>query len=72
MRRSGQTTRLIDEAIQTLFTEGTVRIVDHHGTRMASELMFQTFMRRLSLEHRGMYDQCLIDKKRLEVTLLKS
>lgn len=29
MRRSGRTTRLIDEAIQILFTEGQVTLIDH-------------------------------------------
>ena len=50
-RRNGSTTRLIDEAVQELFTRGEVRIRDHYGTRNADQYMLNIFLDRLKAEH---------------------
>lgn len=60
-RATGRTTRLIDEAIQTLFREGSVTAVDHwfglpgdnaeEANHNASRYMFRRLMGRLIAEH---------------------
>jgi hypothetical protein len=53
MRQSGQSTRLLDQYIQEFFTKGSVRVIDHHGTRDAHRLLLEKFIKRLHAEHRG-------------------
>lgn len=50
-RRSGRTTRLVDKAIQDLFTTGMARIVDHYPSHLADKQLLYLVMRRLELEH---------------------
>jgi len=50
-RRSGRTTRSIDQSIQLLFTNGVVWFWDHHGTRQATEDAMRRMLKRLYLEH---------------------
>ena len=73
MRKNGNTTRIIDEAVQTLFTKGEVTIVDHYGTEIASTNAFYRFLDRLEAEHfRGMMNEYLeIDRKKRTVKLKK-
>lgn len=51
MRRTGRSTRRIDEAIQDLFTTGECRAWDHHPTREASQFLMERVLQRLSIEH---------------------
>lgn len=51
MRRSGRTTRIVDDAIQELFQDKSVFIVDHHGTAESSYNATYIFMKRLKIEH---------------------
>ena len=53
MRRSGRTTRQVDEAIQTLFNYGMVYWVDHAAMpdNMAQRHGFDILVRRLDFEH---------------------
>lgn len=50
VRRTGRTTRIVDAAIQELFTKGEVQIADHHheGNHAMS-----LFILRMNTEHRG-------------------
>lgn len=50
-RRSGRTTRLADLYIQQLFTEGEVKITDHHPHHYAHEELARRILRRLQAEH---------------------
>ena len=50
-RRSGRSTRLIDEYIQELFTTGRVRVLDHHSSREAHNDLFVRVITRLKVEH---------------------
>lgn len=50
-RRKGQTTRLIDKAIQALFTTGTCITIDHYNTTETNRSMFHSVMCRLLTEH---------------------
>lgn len=51
LRRSGQTTRLIDEAIQVLFKRGIVEIYDHSRLKEENEYIGHKTMFRLQSEH---------------------
>lgn len=56
-RRSGRTTRMIDEMVQELFTNGSVGIRDHHATtdmRVLQNLRndnMKKILNRLASEH---------------------
>ena len=54
MRKSGRTTRIVDEAIQTLFTKGRVYVRDHHSTLKMDRYCYDIVVRRLHSEHPGM------------------
>ncbi len=76
MRRTGQTTRLIDEAIQEIFKGETWEARDHHmfGTnRQSNEYLFNGVIKRLTSEHNlvgvNPYDRFEIDKKNLKIKL---
>jgi hypothetical protein len=51
LRASGRTTRLVDEQIQELFTNGCVLVIDHYPTREAARMVFDKVLRRLDFEH---------------------
>lgn len=51
-RATGQTTRQIDAAIQTLFTAGEVTVRDHIDRRANHQLVYEKVVARLKLEHR--------------------
>lgn len=50
-RCTGQTTRLIDAAIQTLFNTGEVTVRDHLDRRANHRLVYEKVVARLKLEH---------------------
>lgn len=74
-RRSGRTTRIIDEAIQELFVKGKCVVKDHHygldcnSHRKANTFTFRILLRRLELEH-GHLDQFKINHGKFEVKLI--
>ena len=71
-RRTGRSTRQIDEAIQSLFTTGFILVIDHHehGTHSkANEQLFDRVLNRLYVEHSEVYDKARIDKDRLLIVL---
>jgi len=69
VRRSGATTRIIDNAIQTLFTEGKVTVVDPYPSEAAQENAFIRTVDRLRIEH-GLFD-FNIDKDTRTISLKK-
>jgi len=84
MRRSGRTTRIVDEAIQTLFTKGEVTICDHYygdkfqdrveseaSHRRANEFAFNILMRRLRLEHDLIFNKLKIIKDKFTIKLIE-
>lgn len=63
MRRSGKTTRLIDNTIQKLFTQGMVVIgeayikdADAQEHNTAQEDFVKRLLRRLEMEHDGYFE----------------
>jgi len=75
-RRDGNTTRLVDNAIQILF-EGKICIVkDHHeyGTnRLANKHLFTQILRRLEIEHRWIFEnkRININKDKFEINFVE-
>lgn len=51
-RRSGRTTRIVDESIQRLFEFGEVNILDHHMSRDMNIRMAEIICTRLEQEHK--------------------
>ena len=80
-RASGETTRLVDGAIQEFFTQpmGTkIYACDHYGTRQADQLLMERVAKRLETEHQakfhlGNYHGCYIvrDTPTLREIILK-
>lgn len=70
MRASGQTTRLVDEAIQTLFTTGSVVCKDHHDNSRSHTRLMLIVVDRLQQEH-GMrvIEDYTIDRGRYKIKL---
>lgn len=52
-RRTGNTTRAVDQAVQELFTNGQVMLIDEAapGTRKGQEHITKVFLTRMSWEH---------------------
>lgn len=63
-RRAGNTTRIIDNAIQILFEEGEVLIRDHHytGDKEQNNYIFDKVLKRLNSEHPQWIEKLEIDK----------
>lgn len=51
-RRSGRTTRIVDECIQEFFRDGYVACYDHYGSRAMNEMVQKRVCARLYSEHR--------------------
>lgn len=52
MRRTGQTTRLVDQFIQELYQNGKTRVYDHmNDNEEARENIYNRVLKRLSMEH---------------------
>ena len=74
-RRSGNTTRQIDQAIQLLFRGHAVKVIDHHckrermGYGNANRHLFDGILRRLQSEHNL---QHLIDTDGIRMDIAKS
>lgn len=52
-RRRGNTTRIVDEAIQQLFERGMVCVIDHAGMDQPSTRAFNILRDRMEREHPG-------------------
>lgn len=68
-RRSGRTTRIIDQAIQDLFNNGSTLVLDHHRTEKMDERTFKIFLKRLHNEHQIVENHLIIDYDSLLVKL---
>lgn len=51
VRGTGRTTRLVDQAIQDLFTKGVVLVKDHFDDRQADRYLTERIKKRLDYEH---------------------
>lgn len=75
-RRDGNTTRLVDNAIQILFSGKICVVLDHHehGTnRLANKHLFTQILRRLEIEHRWVFEnkRIKIDKDKFEINFVE-
>lgn len=68
-RATGQTTRLVDEAIQTLFTTGEVTVRDHVDRLANHRVVYDKVVQRLKLEHSR--EQFVILDHKLKILLPK-
>lgn len=50
-RRSGRTTRIIEQAIQEMIEDGQTLVGDHHPTEMMQDYAWDIFVRRMMREH---------------------
>lgn len=71
-RRDGNTTRLVDNAIQILFKGHICVVLDHYQRgrhRDSNERLFKEIMRRLDAEHRWLFEErrLKIDRNKLEI-----
>lgn len=74
-RKDGNTTRLIDNAIQILFKGHICVVLDHHEMGKhegANKDLFNAILRRLDNEHRLFFNKEIVkfDKKRLEIRIV--
>lgn len=51
MRRTGTTTRMVDDYIQDLFKTGSIEVIDHWDTRKSNVRVMDIIIRRLKHEH---------------------
>lgn len=70
-RKSGITTRLIDESIQWLFDNpgNTLIVFDHHDSYLAREDMFRRIGRRMAIEHPHAFKNLVVNNERLTIML---
>jgi hypothetical protein len=65
IRRDGNTTRIVDNAIQILFSGKVCVVMDHHNVGRHSQMneyLLKCILRRLEIEHRW-----LVNDKRVNV-----
>ena len=62
-RRTGETTRILDNAVQELFNTGSVKLRDTHENSNAGRHILNTLLKRLKIEHN-------IEQKDLDIDLL--
>lgn len=63
-RRSGNTTRQVDAAIQDLFAGIKLNVIDHHENgknRMANDRLMKLILGRLQFEHRMRKEYVIVD-----------
>ena len=54
MRRTGRTTRLVNNAIENLFINETISVSDHHGhgqNIQANDMLMNKIITRMNIEH---------------------
>lgn len=69
-RKTGQSTRILDKAIQQFFIYGEVDLADHIGTKRMRDWILQRFLDRLSLEH-SIYKKDLYMRPKDSYTFIK-
>jgi len=72
IRRDGNTTRLVDGAIQIILRGDICVVMDHPDmgrNKEANQYLFQLILNRLSMEHRQVIRNIIFDKKELEIRL---
>lgn len=74
MRRSGRTTRLVDQYVQELFTLGECEVIDHwwpekreHDGRNADKHILKVFLVRLEFEHRITKNGLIINGNKIKL-----
>jgi hypothetical protein len=71
-RMTGQTTRIVDEAIQELFTKGEVTVTDHMDPIKYPQCRMNAYdrvLRRLNIEHKAVIPGLKMDRKKYRMWL---
>lgn len=70
-RRTGRTTRIIDQCVQEFFTQGYTICLDHHPSDRMSEYVLNRVVHRLSSEHGILLwkPKPVIDRKRFIIAV---
>lgn len=71
-RRDGNTTRIIDNAIQVLFSKNSCIVADHYengGDWETNEYLLKKILKRLSFEHYHIMKHVQVDKTRYPITI---
>lgn len=59
-RRSGNTTRLIDNAIQHIMDGYVCKVLDHHPSLDMQRYIFDRILMRIKIEHQQVYEKYLM------------
>ena len=70
-RRSGNTTRAADAAIQTLFKDGFVQVRDPYPHKEADRFLMDLILRRMNSEHSSVFDILEVDRARCTIKFKK-
>ena len=70
-RRTGNSTRIVDNLIQDYFKKGIAAAYDHYPTRNAQKLVFNTTLNRLKLEHNILDKDICVNRDDLTLLNLK-
>ena len=62
-RRTGRTTRVVDDAIQRLFKNKEILVLDHYSTFEASHMAYLIVRNRLLTEHNIGSHELIINRK---------
>lgn len=68
-RRTGRTTRLVDSFINELFTQGQVKVYDHHPLNHSSLMVLKMVLKRLKSEHGIDESDLIINRSKLLIHL---
>ena len=70
-RATGRTTRIVDEAIQELFTTGECFVLDHYsdGYGFKDEYALRLTYNRLMAEHGHMKDRIVVDGVNCKISI---
>lgn len=67
-RRTGRTTRLVDNCVQDFFDNGFCFTKDHWGTKDSNRRLMEIVLRRLYLEHNIISSMVDIDKSHFKIS----
>ena len=71
-RRTGKSIRQIDKAVQILFEDGEVKILDHHedgSHKAANNLLLRRIVKRLESEHSSIVGRLEINEDKLTIKI---
>jgi len=71
-RRTGQTTRIVDDYIQELFTKGSITVVDNEDTYELNRRVTSIIKKRLIVEHNHLIPDGITIKEKINSKLRRN